>query len=49
MFGWLCKAQKYKNIFCLGFISALYWRQTFTKKGKKRFWEKLIFFDKSII
>lgn len=44
------KAQRIRTSFCLGFTSALYWRQTFTKKGgKKKFWEKLIFFDKSII
>ena len=46
------KAQHLRTSFCLGFPSALYWRQTFTKKGrkkKKRFWEKLIFFDESII
>lgn len=27
------KAQRIRTSFCLGFISALYWRQTFTKKG----------------
>lgn len=44
------KAQHLGTSFCLGFPPALYWRQTFTKKGKiKGFWEKMIFFDKSII
>lgn len=30
------KAQHLRTSFCLGFPSALYWRQTFTKKGRKK-------------
>lgn len=53
VYGWLCKAQHGRASSGPGFTSALYWRQTFTNKEKKKkkrkmFWEKLIFFDKSI-
>lgn len=43
VYGWLCKAQRRRTSSALGFISALYWRQTFAnkeKKKKKMFWEK---------
>lgn len=40
VYGWLCKAQRGRASSALGFISALYWRQTFANKEKKKKKEK---------